>query len=108
MAQHSDPTLNGQSRRNTQFESGLFRSDKPIRIGDFVQIEQGIEGYVIKIGWRSTQIQLLTDSLVVIPNSRVASSDRINPFASAISFKLSKALKVMSLKLDGAALRSNS
>ncbi len=52
--------------------------DQPIRLGDFVKLEEGIEGSVTKIGWRSTQLSLSSNDLVIIPNSKLAGSRIIN------------------------------
>jgi small-conductance mechanosensitive channel len=43
-----------------------------IRPGDFVQLETGQEGYVVDIGWRSTQIRELPNNLIIVPNARIA------------------------------------
>ena len=49
-------------------------SDRPIRIGDFVKLETGEEGYVTEIGWRATRIRMLPNNTVIIPNSKLADS----------------------------------
>ncbi|OFV95119.1 MAG: hypothetical protein A3F68_10635 [Acidobacteria bacterium RIFCSPLOWO2_12_FULL_54_10] len=49
-------------------------SDRPIRIGDFVKLESGEEGYVTEIGWRATRIRMLPNNTVIIPNSKLADS----------------------------------
>jgi small-conductance mechanosensitive channel len=50
-------------------------ADRPVRIGDYVKLsEGGVEGYVVDIGWRSTRIRLPQNSLVVLPNQKVAQS----------------------------------
>jgi small-conductance mechanosensitive channel len=49
-------------------------SDRPIRVGDFVKLESGEEGYVTEIGWRATRIRMLPNNTVVIPNSKLADS----------------------------------
>jgi len=49
-------------------------SDRPIRIGDFVKLETGEEGYVTEIGWRATKIRMLPNNTVIIPNSKLADS----------------------------------
>lgn len=49
-------------------------ADRPIRVGDFVKIESGVEGFVEDIGWRSTRIRMLPNNLVVVPNARLAQS----------------------------------
>lgn len=57
------------------FFSGLYiLLDQPIRVGDMVRVEPNTEGCVLKVGWRSTQIQIASGNVVVIPNSKVATS----------------------------------
>lgn len=51
--------------------------NKPIRIGDHIQIE-GVEGYVKKIQSISTQIITLTESVMFIPNSSLINKSIIN------------------------------
>lgn len=59
--------------------AGLYvLADRPIRIGDFVRLESGQEGYVTQIGWRSTRIRMLSNSLVIVPNSKLISSTLTN------------------------------
>ena len=43
-----------------------------ISSGDFIELENGMSGYVIDVGWRSTRIRTFQNNLVVIPNSRFA------------------------------------
>jgi small-conductance mechanosensitive channel len=45
--------------------------EKPIRIGDFIRLETGQEGYVEDITWRTTRIRMLPNNMVIIPNSKV-------------------------------------
>lgn len=52
--------------------------DKPVRIGDYIELETGERGYVVDITWRSTKIKMLGDNMVIIPNSKLASSKIIN------------------------------
>jgi small-conductance mechanosensitive channel len=47
-------------------------ADRPIRIGDYVRVDDKAEGYVTDIGWRSTRIQSLANTVVVVPNQTVA------------------------------------
>ena len=61
------------------FFSGLqLIIDKPIAVGHFIKLESGEEGYVEKIGWRSTWIKMLQDNVVVIPNKLLVSSRVLN------------------------------
>jgi small-conductance mechanosensitive channel len=48
--------------------------EKAIRVGDFVRLETGQEGYVDDITWRTTRIRMLPNNVVVIPNSKLAQS----------------------------------
>jgi small-conductance mechanosensitive channel/CRP-like cAMP-binding protein len=50
---------------------GLERAYKP---GDLIWVEGGIEGRVLQINWRSTQIATLHDSIAIVPNSVIAKS----------------------------------
>jgi small-conductance mechanosensitive channel len=53
-------------------------ADKPIRVGDYVKIGDTVEGFVVDVGWRSTRVRLLQNSVVIVPNSTVAKSTIIN------------------------------
>jgi len=50
---------------------GLERAYKP---GDLIWVEGGIEGRVLQINWRSTQIATMHDSIAIVPNSVIAKS----------------------------------
>lgn len=49
-------------------------SDRPINFGDYIEIEGGTSGFVEDIGWRSTRVRTLPNTLVIIPNSKLAES----------------------------------
>lgn len=46
-------------------------ADKPIQVGQYVRLDSGEEGYVTKIGWRSTTIRALPNNMIIVPNSRL-------------------------------------
>jgi small-conductance mechanosensitive channel len=48
--------------------------EKSIRIGDFIKLENGQEGYVEDITWRTTRVRMLPNNMVVIPNNKLAQS----------------------------------
>ena len=59
--------------------AGLFVSlAGQIRIGDYVRLEQGVEGTVSDFNWHSTQIHSPSGNLIIVPNSRVAQSTATN------------------------------
>jgi small-conductance mechanosensitive channel len=43
-----------------------------IRVGDYVRLDSGEEGYVADIGWRSTRIRMLPNNLVLVPNAKLS------------------------------------
>jgi small-conductance mechanosensitive channel len=42
--------------------------------GDYVRLETGDEGYIIDVGWRNTTIRSVSNNLILIPNSKLASN----------------------------------
>lgn len=48
--------------------------EKSIRVGDFVKLETGQEGYVMDITWRTTRIRMIPNNMVIIPNSKLSQS----------------------------------
>jgi small-conductance mechanosensitive channel len=51
---------------------------KRIRIGDYIQLDSGQEGYVVDMTWRLTTIRQLPNNMVVIPNTKLAQAIVIN------------------------------
>ncbi len=43
-----------------------------VRLGDYIRLNSGEEGYVTDIGWRSTSVRALANNLILIPNSKLA------------------------------------
>lgn len=57
------------------FFSGMqILIDRSVKIGQFIKLESGEEGYVEKITWRSTRIHMLSDNVVIIPNKFLVTS----------------------------------
>ncbi len=52
--------------------------EKSIRVGDFVKLESGHEGYVDDITWRTSRIRTLSNNTVMIPNKKLAQSEVVN------------------------------
>lgn len=52
--------------------------ESSIRVGDFIRLESGQEGYVQDISWRTTRIKTIPWNLVIIPNSKLSQSVIIN------------------------------
>lgn len=45
---------------------------RQIRIGDYIKLETGGEGYVTDINWRTTKIKMLPNNVVLVPNAKLA------------------------------------
>ncbi len=59
--------------------AGLFLlTDKPIRMGDYVKLETGEEGYVESMGWRSVRIRTPINNIIIVPNSKLVSGTIMN------------------------------
>lgn len=43
-----------------------------VRVGDYIKLDTGEEGYVTDIAWRSTTIRALQNNLIIIPNAKLA------------------------------------
>ena len=63
----------------SNYLAGLYiTSDRSVVLGDILQLDNGLQGRVEKVGWRSTQIRTATNDLVVLPNSKLADMALIN------------------------------
>lgn len=59
----------------SNFFAGLhIISDRPIDVGDYIEMEGNVKGYVDDIGWRSIRIKTLQNTIIVVPNSKLAES----------------------------------
>ncbi len=47
---------------------------KQVRTGDYVKLEGSHEGYIIDISWRNTTIKELSNNVIIVPNSKLASA----------------------------------
>ncbi|WP_373049203.1 mechanosensitive ion channel family protein [Vulgatibacter sp.] len=54
------------------FGSVMIFADRPFQIGDWVVLDGGTEGIVEEVGFRSTRIRTFYNSLVTVPNSKIA------------------------------------
>lgn len=52
--------------------------ERPIKVGDYIKMSTGEEGFVIDIGWRTTRIRQLANNIIIIPNNKLAQSVLIN------------------------------
>ncbi|PMP66615.1 MAG: mechanosensitive ion channel protein MscS [Thermodesulfobacterium geofontis] len=65
----------------SNFFAGLhILMTKQIKPGDYISLEGGFEGFVEDITWRNTVIRTLPNNLIIVPNSKIASSIVTNYF----------------------------
>ena len=54
------------------FAGTYVMTEGVISPGDYIELEGGMAGYVVEVGWRSTRIRTWGNNLVVVPNARFA------------------------------------
>jgi small-conductance mechanosensitive channel len=47
---------------------------KQVRTGDYVKLDDGNQGYVTDITWRNTTIKEMSNNVIIVPNSKLASA----------------------------------
>lgn len=53
--------------------AGIFLSlAGQMRIGDYVKLDSGAEGYVADVNWRATRIRMVSGSAVIVPNAKLS------------------------------------
>jgi small-conductance mechanosensitive channel len=67
-----------QSTLSNFFAGMHLLSDRPINVGDFIELDKDTSGTVEDVGWRSTRIRTLADNLLIIPNAKLADSNITN------------------------------
>jgi len=45
-----------------------------VQPGDFIELDNGVQGYVVDTNWRNTVIRQLPNNMLVVPNATIASS----------------------------------
>ena len=63
-----------QSTLSDVFSGIAVGLERPYKPGDLVAVEGGVEGTVVQVNWRSTQIATGYNNIVIIPNSIIAKS----------------------------------
>lgn len=59
----------------SNFFAGIYiRLDSPVRVGDYIKLDNGEAGFVAELTWRSTRIRTLPNNIVVVPNAKLAST----------------------------------
>ncbi|MFH0858736.1 MAG: mechanosensitive ion channel family protein [Candidatus Omnitrophota bacterium] len=45
---------------------------RQVRVGDYIKLASGEEGYVSDINWRTTKIRMLPNNVILVPNSKLS------------------------------------
>jgi len=56
------------------FSAVYITADRPVKVGDYIELENGLKGYVEDVGWRSTRLRTLPNNSIIIPNNKLAQS----------------------------------
>ena len=67
-----------QSTLGDVFSGIMINVSKPYRLGDWVIIDDSLQGRVVETNWRSTQVLTGSNDLAAVPNSVVAKSKLVN------------------------------
>jgi len=51
---------------------------RQVRIGDYIKLDSGGEGYVTDINWRTTKIKMLPNNVILVPNSKLTQAIIVN------------------------------
>lgn len=70
--------LAAQELLSNLFGAFAIISDRPYKIGDYIQISDDMMGDVVEIGLRSTRIRTLDGRLIVVPNATISNDSIIN------------------------------
>ncbi|MBI2852837.1 MAG: mechanosensitive ion channel [Chloroflexi bacterium] len=50
----------------------------PAKVGDYIRLESGEEGYVTEMSWKNTSLETLDEKIIILPNSRLLNSTIVN------------------------------
>jgi len=79
----------------SNFFSGFYVSlAGQVRLGDYIKLDSGEEGYITDISWRSTSIRSPQNNLVIIPNAKLAKATITNYDLPAQTMGISIAVSV--------------
>ena len=49
-----------------------------VRVGDYIKLESGEEGYVTDVGWRMTKVRMLSNNFILVPNAKLIQTNITN------------------------------
>lgn len=59
----------------SNFLSAIYiTADRPMKLGDYIELDSKTAGYVVDIGWRTTRLRTWDNNYLILPNSKIAES----------------------------------
>jgi small-conductance mechanosensitive channel len=49
-----------------------------VRIGDYIRLDSGEEGFIVDVSWRSTSVRSLQNNVIIVPNAKLAKATITN------------------------------
>jgi small-conductance mechanosensitive channel len=53
-------------------------TNRIVRVGDYIKLESGEEGYVVDVNWRTTKVKMIDNNTILIPNSKLTQTNVTN------------------------------
>ena len=79
------------------FFAGLhLLADRPVRPGDYIKMQEGAEGFVETIGWRSSRLRTSANNIVIVPNVKLSQAVLTNFHLPVSNVTMTVALTVAS------------
>jgi len=79
------------------FFAGLhLLADRPVRPGDYIKMQEGAEGFVETIGWRSSRLRTSANNIVIVPNVKLSQAVLTNYHLPISNVMMTVALTVAS------------
>lgn len=79
----------------SNFFAGLnILADRAVSPGDHIKLSTGVEGEVVRIGWRATELRTAGDEVTLVPNSTMASANITNYSLPGLHATVSLTVKV--------------
>ena len=63
-----------QDTLSNLFSGVYLMADKSVKVGDYIRLDTGQEGFVEDVSWRHTRIRLWENNTVIIPNAKLIQS----------------------------------
>jgi small-conductance mechanosensitive channel len=67
-----------QDTLSNVFAGFYITISRQLKIGDYVRLDSGEEGYIVDINWRTTKIKALANNVILIPNEKLTKTIATN------------------------------